>query len=38
MKQRTHSKGPALRLPEGLIDRLRIILIEIGAFFGGLGL
>jgi hypothetical protein len=34
----THRKRPALQFPDGLIDRLRVVLVEIGALMGGLGL
>jgi hypothetical protein len=36
--QHTPGKGPALQFPDGLINRLMAVLVEIGTLMGGFGL
>lgn len=36
--QHTPSKEPALRFPDGLIDRLRALLVAVAAMFKAVGL
>ena len=36
--QHTPGKGPALRFPDGLIDRLRVLLVAVAAMLKAVGL